>query len=464
MRHRLRRALPIALAVVLAGGSVPTDAVAENAPPLTGGAPVLNLSDGQTLEGRVRVEAEPTVENDSVVALTVDGKAVGAAPTKGTARFAFDMGGNGTEARYHNYITVNDHTAEADRVYFPDIPGGRSGVLEFPGAWLHAGVNTVTVHAGANWVDTTNANAVGVETLPFGEGLRCPNYDDFPLSSLALSLLGVVADGEANAFSYSFGDGTCGSSKNLLVKDLTFVVSGEPGSTAGLGVDLDTSTLDNGAHAVVATTRSGAAAQALVAVNNAPAGAPKISPADGSLVRGSQPVIAALAGAPGVGSVQSLAIDGAPAENAESLAAGTATLALTVEAGNSAEAKYHNYLLVNGNRVDLGGDYGVAGAETATLKVPHRYLKSGDNTILLKTGDYNGTLSGATCANHDDFRVTRASVSLTLGTSGTVTAGPTYLVTTATSGAVTRRRRPPPPSPWATAPAAPTRRPSSTST
>ncbi|MFC5006753.1 carbohydrate-binding protein [Dactylosporangium cerinum] len=438
MRHRLRRALPIALAVVLAGGSVPTDAVAENAPPLTGGAPVLNLSDGQTLEGRVRVEAEPTVENDSVVALTVDGKAVGAAPTKGTARFAFDMGGNGTEARYHNYITVNDHTAEADRVYFPDIPGGRSGVLEFPGAWLHAGVNTVTVHAGANWVDTTNANAVGVETLPFGEGLRCPNYDDFPLSSLALSLLGVVADGEANAFSYSFGDGTCGSSKNLLVKDLTFVVSGEPGSTAGLGVDLDTSTLDNGAHAVVATTRSGAAAQALVAVNNAPAGAPKISPADGSLVRGSQPVIAALAGAPGVGSVQSLAIDGAPAENAESLAAGTATLALTVEAGNSAEAKYHNYLLVNGNRVDLGGDYGVAGAETATLKVPHRYLKSGDNTILLKTGDYNGTLSGATCANHDDFRVTRASVSLTLGTSGTVTAGPTYLVTTATSGAVTR--------------------------
>ncbi|HMA27273.1 MAG TPA: hypothetical protein VKO62_06520, partial [Solirubrobacterales bacterium] len=50
----------------------------------------------------------------------------------------------------------------------------------------------------------------------------------------------------------------------------------------------------------------------------------------------------------------------------------------------------------------------------------------------------NGTLSGATCANHDDFRVTRASVSLTLGTSGTVTAGPTYLVTTATSAAVTR--------------------------
>ncbi|WP_433205980.1 carbohydrate-binding protein [Dactylosporangium sp. CS-047395] len=431
MRHHLRRLL----AVALVGGAVvaigPAGAQAADAPPTTG-APVLNLRDGQTLEGTVRVDAEPAIENDSVVALSVDGTPVAAQPTAGTAHFAFDMGGNGTEARYHNYITVNGHTADSERVWFPDIPGGRAGVLDFPGDWLHPGVNTITVHAGANWVDTTNTAAAGVETLPNGEGLRCPNYDDFPLSSLSLSLIGVVADGEQNSFSYSFGDGTCGSSPHLLVQDLTFVVSGTPGGTAGLGADLDTRTLANGAHTVTATTRSGATAKAAVAVNNAPAGAPSLTPADGALVKGARPVIAALTG--GTGEVASLAVDGQPAENAETLAAGTATLGLTVEAGNSAEAKYHNYILVNGNRVDLGGDYGVAGQETVALKFPNRFLHNGDNVIRVRTGDYNGTAAGATCANHDDFRVTATPI-LAPGTAGTVTRGTTYLWTGETRAA-----------------------------
>ncbi|GAA2623136.1 hypothetical protein GCM10010399_62950 [Dactylosporangium fulvum] len=440
MRQRLRRAggkwthvlVPL-LAVTLVGGStaaiVPTTAGAENAPPPTSSAPVLNLTEGQTLEGTVKVNAEPTIENDSVVALTVDGHAVAAKATAGTAHFGFDMGGNGTEARYHNYITVNDHTSEADRIYFPDIPGGRAGTLDFPGAWLHPGVNTVTVHAGWNWVDTTNAAATGVEQLPNGEGLRCPNYDDFPLSSISLSLLGVVADGEQNNFSYTFGDGTCGSSPRALKQDLTFVISGEPGSTAGLGADLDTTKLANGTHVVAATTKSGARTSVTVRINNAPAGAPKVSPADGAVIRGLRPVTAALPTG-STGTVESLAIDDSPAGNAETLAAGTATFALTIEAGNSVEAKYHNYLLVNGNRVALGGDYGVTGAETATLKFPNRFLRPGDNVIQVKTGDYNGTLNGATCANHDDFKVTRSSASLAISTAGTVTAGTTYLVTT----------------------------------
>ncbi|MEV6931227.1 carbohydrate-binding protein [Dactylosporangium sp. NPDC051485] len=439
MRQGMRRALASALALALVGGTSaaigPNTAGAQEAPPGATGAPVLNLADGQTLEGTAHIGAEPTVENDSVVALKVDDRQITAKATAGTAHFGFDMGGNGTEARYHNYITVNDHTAEADRVYVPDIPGGRAASLEFPGEWLHQGVNKVTVHAGWNWVDTTNAAAVGVDQLPFGEGLRCPNYDDFALSSISLSLLGVVADGEQNAFSYTFGDGTCGSSPHLLTQDLTFVVSGTPGGTAGLGADLDTTTLANGAHTVTATTKSGASSRVAVAVNNAPPGAPKVTPADGALVRTTLPVIAALTG--GTGTVDSLAIDGRAAENAETLASGTATLALTVEAGNSAEAKYHNYLLVNGNRIDLGGDYGVAGAETATIQLPHRYLHLGDNVVQVKTGDYNGTLNGATCANHDDFKLTRAATRLTLGTAGTVTAGTTYLLTT--TGATTTR-------------------------
>ncbi|WP_432991537.1 carbohydrate-binding protein [Dactylosporangium sp. CA-233914] len=431
MRQRTRRLMASALTVALVAGTSaaigPQGAGAEDAPSATG-APVLNVGDGRTLEGTTRIEAEPTIENDPVTALTVDGRAIDAKPTAGTAHFGFDMGGNGTEARYHNYMTVNDHTAEADRVYFPDIPGGRAGSLGFPGEWLHPGVNTITVHAGWNWVDTTNAGAVGVNQLPFGEGLRCPNYDDFPLSSISLSLLGVVADGEQNSFSYSFGDGTCGSSPHLLTQDLTFVVSGD-GGTAGLGTDLDTRTLANGPHTIAATTKSGVTTKAAVNVNNAPAGAPSITPADGALVRGTRPVIAALpAGV--AGPVESLAIDDRPAENAEALAAGTATLGLTIEAGNSAEAKYHNYLLVNGNRVDLGGDYGVAGQETVALKFPNRFLHNGDNVIQVKTGDYNGTLNGATCANHDDFRITRVSAQLAPGTAGTVTNGTTYLVTT----------------------------------
>ncbi|WP_427892701.1 Ig-like domain repeat protein [Kribbella sp. GL6] len=426
MKHRLRTAAAILAAALVAGSGtaiVSTTSGAEAAAAAEStGAPTLNVRDGQTLEGTMRVTAEPSAENDSVVALKVDGRQLDADKTAGTAHFAFDMGGNGTEARYHNYLTVNGRT---EKVFFPDIPGGQSGRLDLPGEWLHAGANTVSVHAGAAWVDTTNTAATGYEVLPYGEGGRCPNYDDFALSSLGLSLLGTAVDGEQNDFSYSFGDGTCGSSKRLLTQDLTFIVTGEPGSTAGLRTDLDTTKLGNGEHTIVATTASGAAATAKIQVNNAPAGAPKITPADGTVVKGEQPVIAAVPTGSDHG-VDSLAIDGGPAQNDETLAAGTATFGVTVEAGNSVEARYHNYLLVNGNRVDLGGDYGVSGAETANVKLPQRYLKPGDNVVQVKTGDYNGTLNGATCANHDDFKISTP----TLSAAGTVTRGTTYLLTT----------------------------------
>ncbi|MFI6761051.1 carbohydrate-binding protein [Micromonospora sp. NPDC050417] len=422
----------VAIALVAGAGTALGASVAgagETPPPTVGSAPTLHLSGGQTLEGTVRVTAQPTTENDSVAGIAVDGKSIDSGKTAGTAHFAFDMGGNGTEARYHNYITVNGHTTEADRVSFPDIAGGRSGTLDFPGEWLHSGVNTITVHAGANWVDSTNTSAVGYEALPYGEGGRCPNYDDFAVSSASLSLLGVVADGEQNLFSYSFGDGTCGSSRRLLTQDLTFVVSGEPGSTAGLRADLDTTALANGTHTVSATTRSGAKESVTVEVNNASPGAAKVTPADGALVRGTRPVIAALPNG-SKENVESLAIDDRPAQNAETVGTGTATLGLTIEAGNSVEARYHNYVLVNGNRVDLGGDYGVGGAENVSLRFPSRLLRIGDNAVEVKTGDYNGTANGATCANHDDFKITRSTASLALSTPGTVTAGTTYLVTT----------------------------------
>ena len=50
--------------------------------------------------------------------------------------------------------------------------------------------------------------------------------------------------------------------------------------------DLDTRTLGNGRHRIAATTASGATTSHVVRVNNAPAGAPRISPTDGTLVAG----------------------------------------------------------------------------------------------------------------------------------------------------------------------------------
>ncbi|MCG5469794.1 Ig-like domain repeat protein [Micromonospora sp. LAH09] len=431
-RRARTRGLLSAVALVLIAGpatALSPPIAGAQAAPTSGSAPLINLSNGQNVEGELPVVVEPVTENDSVTTLAVDGDTIDADRTAGTAHFAFEMGGNGTEARYRNYVTVNGHTAEADRVYLPDIPGGQVGTLDFPGDWLRVGANTVAVHAGANWVDSTTKTAVGYEELPNGEGGRCPNYDDYAMSSISLSLLGVVADGEQNLFSYSFGDGTCGTSAKLLNQDLTFVISGEPGSTSGLRTDLDTTRLANGTHTVSATTQSGAKTSVTVDVNNAPAGAAVVTPGDGARVRGTRPVIAALPTG-GKDRVESLAIDDKPAENAETLAAGTATLGLTVEAGNSVEARYQNYALVNGHRVDLGGDYGATGAEDAKLAFPNRFLHLGDNVVEIRTGDYNGTVSGATCANHDDFRLTREATSLTLSTAGTVTAGTTYLVTT----------------------------------
>ncbi|GIF49402.1 calcineurin-like phosphoesterase family protein [Asanoa ferruginea] len=421
------RALALALVVVAASTVVPNPAGAAEAPPVVGGAPTLNLRDGQALDGTVTVKAEPSAENDSVAKITVDDEKVDADTTAGTAHFAFDMGGNGTEARYHNYLTVNGHTAEAEKVYFPDIPGGNSGVLDFPGEWLKSGANTITVQAGANWVDTTNTAAVGYEQLPNGEGGRCPNFDDFPLSNIGLSLLGVVIDGEANLFSYSFGDGTCGSSTPRLTQTLTFVLSGEPGNTSGLSFELDTRSLSNGSHTVKAVTASGATTSVPVTVNNPPAGSAKVTPVEGALVRRTQPIIAA-APLDGDTGVDAIAVDGDPAQNAATLASGISTFSFTVAAGNSIEARYQNYLMVNGNRVDLGGDYGATAAEAVSIKLPNSYLRPGDNLIQVVTGDYNSGSGATLCANHDDFKITRSTVGLAVST-GTATLDSVSYVT-----------------------------------
>ena len=122
-RRKRTRGLLSAVALLLVAGPAttlsPTLAGAQTIP-TSGNAPLISLSNGQNLEGEVPVVVEPVTENDSVTSLAVDGDRIGADKTAGTAHFAFEMGGNGTEARYRNYITVNGHTADADRVYLPD--------------------------------------------------------------------------------------------------------------------------------------------------------------------------------------------------------------------------------------------------------------------------------------------------------------------------------------------------------
>lgn len=65
-----------------------------------------------------------------------------------------------------------------------------------------------------------------------------------------------MADGEENEYSYSFGDGSCGSNTSLLKHAaLSFFILSDPQGTTGLRAELDTATLGNGEHELRATAR-----------------------------------------------------------------------------------------------------------------------------------------------------------------------------------------------------------------
>lgn len=99
------------------------------------------------------------------------------------------------------------------------------------------------------------------------------------LSDIGLDLLGEVADGEENEYTYSFGDGSCGSNTTLLTKAaLSFFVLGDPQGTTGMRADLDTTRLSNGEHVLGARTVSGESVKTTVTVNNAPRAPPSCCP------------------------------------------------------------------------------------------------------------------------------------------------------------------------------------------
>ncbi|MGW2092688.1 metallophosphoesterase [Promicromonospora sukumoe] len=366
------------------------------------GAPILTPDEGEFLEGTVPVAAVPVAPGDDVERLTVDGTDVpGATETLGTSVLGYTVGTNSTEARYKNHVTVNGSAP----IYLPDAVSERVE-LEVPNEYLVTGENTVEVVVG------TISSDCGV------------NHDDFVLSDLTLEPLGELADGEENEYTYSFGDGTCGSNTSLLLRaELTFFVQGDPRGTTGLSADLDTTTLTNGAHTIEARTASGDSTKHLVRVNNAPAGAPRLSPVDGTLANGTVTVTGARP-ADGEGATAELTVDGDAVETTETLGAGDAAFSFNV-GSNAVDGQAANLLVVNGIETPMGGSYA---SQRADVVIPNEWLRPGDNTVKVVTGTFAGD------CNRDDFTISNLALTPAAGTAAGVGLKPSYAMGDGTCG------------------------------
>lgn len=397
--HAVALAGAIAGALIMTGMAAPAASAApvsnERPGTTTPTAPTLTPEDGVWLEGDVTVAADATTAGDPVSSLNIDGTSIGATPTPGVSHLRFDIGSNSALASYHNYVLVNGHRIDQDRTWVSERVD-----LPVPNDWLVTGENIVEIFAG------TSNTACGV------------NYDDFVLTDVGLELLGEVADGEENPFTFTFGDGDCGTQTGDIVHaELSFFVLGDPLASPGLSAEVDTTTLANGTHEIVATTAAGGRVAHTVSVNNAPVGAPRLAPEDGTLTRGTQTVSASQpAGAEG--GVSSLTVDGTEPPAVTSLGAGSSTFSFDV-GSNSIEHRYQNHLLVNGHQVDILGDWV---SQRVDVPVPNRYLLPGDNVIEIVAGD----ISSSCGANLDDFTLTNLGLTVTTGTATGVGITPSY--------------------------------------
>ncbi|MFB7889823.1 metallophosphoesterase [Cellulosimicrobium cellulans] len=386
-------ALPVTAAV--AADRAPTQRAAATAEEPSG-TPVLHPTPGTYLDGTVTVTAQPVLAGDPVRELAVDGRPLaGATATPATSRLLFDVGSNSIEKRYGSYVLVNGTRLDLDR----DMVSERVA-LDVPNDLLVQGENAVRFVVGA---------------VPTSCG---SNYDDFDLTEVSLELLGEVADGSGNRFTYQFGDGSCGTNTSrVLTADLTFTVAQDPAATTGLAAELDTTTLENGAHTLTATTASGQTATSGVTVNNSAPGAPALIPADGELLNGARTVLAT---PPAGGDTPTgIEVDGAPLTTTATLGAGSSQFVFTV-GSNSIEARYTNHLLVNGQRIDLvDRDYV---SETVRVDVPNAYLAAGRNTVRFVTGTYP-TACGD---NRDDFAISGIGLVPSHGTATPVDVASSY--------------------------------------
>nr|BFF18251.1 hypothetical protein GCM10025730_17720 [Promicromonospora thailandica] len=366
------------------------------------GGPLLTPRDGAFLEGTVPVAAEPVAPGDDVVRLTVDGADVpGAAETQGTSVLSYEVGSNSVEARYGSHVSVNG----GEPILLPDAVSERVE-LEVPNEQLVTGENTVEVVVGA--IETSCGS----------------NHDDFVLSDFTLAPLGELADGEENEYTYSFGDGSCGSNTSLLLRaELTFFVQGDPQGTTGLAADLDTTTLTNGEHTVEARTASGDTTEHTVRVNNAPAGAPLLTPVDGTLAHGGV-VVTGARPADGEGATAALTVDGDPLDATETLGAGDAAFSFDV-GSNSVDGAAANLLVVNGIETPLGGSYA---SERADVTFPNEWLRPGENTVRVVTGTFQDD------CNRDDFTLSGLALTPAAGAAAGVGLKPSYAMGDGTCG------------------------------
>ncbi|WP_454044355.1 hypothetical protein [Cellulosimicrobium sp. Marseille-Q8652] len=422
-----RRALAAALGASLAAGAlVPAAATAApgTAPgPAQGaartvaagpeepsGTPVLHPTAGTYVDGTVPVAAQPVMAGDPVAELAVDGSPLAATPLPATARLLFDVGSNSVERRYGSYVLVNGTRIDLDR----DMVSERVA-LDVPADLLVQGVNDVRFVVG------TVETACGT------------NYDDYDVTEVSLELLGEAADGSANSFSYAFGDGSCGTNTaRVQSADLTFDLAQDPAATTGLAAELDTTTLENGAHTLTATTAAGLTATSAVTVNNSAPGAPAITPADGALLAGPQTVLATPP--EGADAPTGIAVDGTALDATETLGAGSSVFAFTV-GSNSIEARYTNHLLVNGQRIELvDRDYV---SETVRLDVPNAFLVPGRNTVRFVAG----TFPTACGDNRDDFAISGIALEPSHGTAAPVGVAPSYSLGDGDCGTSTTKPR-----------------------
>lgn len=373
----------------------------EPADPAAGG-PVLTPDEGEFLEGTVPVAAEPVAPGDDVERLTVDGVDVpGATETLGTSVLGYNVATNSTEARYKNYVSVNG----SEPIYLPDAVSERVE-LEIPNEYLVTGENTVEVVAG------TISTDCGV------------NHDDFVLSDFTLEPLGETADGEENEYTYAFGDGSCGTNTSLLLRaELSFFLQGDPQGTTGLSADLDTTTLENGEHTIEARTADGDTTAHEVRVNNAPVGAPRLTPTDGTLASGAVTVIGARP-ADGEGATAELTVDGEAVETTATLGSGDAAFSFNV-GSNAVDGNAANLLVVNGIEMPLGGSYA---SQRANVVIPNEWLRPGDNAVKVVTGTFAGD------CNRDDFTISNLALTPAAGTAAGVGLKPSYAMGDGTCG------------------------------
>lgn len=342
--------------------------------------PTLAPKDGATVSGSVPVESFPTTRGDKVTSITVDGDEFGAKADTGVSKLRFGVGDNSIEGRYGSYFTINGK--DEQRVDLSDPEYVRSTYdVDVPNAWLKEGENTVHLQVG---------------TIETGCGT---NFDDYEIFDLELITGGPSKPADSNKFSYNMGDGSCGSNKTLLKElDVAFILGDDPNATVGMTTELDTTTLADGKHTLLAKTEQGGQTEHTFTVNNGEPGTPDLNVKDGDIAHG-QTIFYDVARA-GSEPVARYELDGKPADAIETMGEGTSKFKFHI-GKNASEARYGNTLDFNGIRYPLI-ERNLENEDVA-IEIPNSYLKPGRNKITMTTG----TIQTGCGTNHDDFDLTK---------------------------------------------------------